>query len=108
MHMNDTINPRIETVLRLLSDGLPHGRQEVAAAIQESPSTANRLLRTLLMSGWIAAEGSARARRYVLAARGRVEMCFDLDAYLRRPPAERAVFTTAQPVFFDLFEGSMP
>jgi len=106
--MNGAINLRTEAVLGLLSDGLPHNRQEVELVIKESPRTANRVLNDLLAKGWVTSQGSARAVTYLLTPSGRLEVVFDLEAYLKRPPAERAAFTTIQPALFDLIEGSMP
>jgi Fic family protein len=106
--MNGTIDLRTEAVLRLLSDGQPYGRRHIEQAIRESSRTANRVINELLERGWIASQGTARATTYALTPRGRIEVIFDLDAYMQRQPAERPIFTGIQPILFDIFEGSMP
>jgi Fic family protein len=58
--------------------------------------------------GLVVQAGAARATTYAITPRGRGRLSIDLAAYRRRPPAERASFTTLQPAFFGLFEGSVP
>jgi fido (protein-threonine AMPylation protein) len=106
--MNGAIDLRVESILRLLSDDFLHTRQEVELTIHESPRTANRLLNELIAKGWVVNQGNARSVTYKLTPRGHIEVIFDLMAYLKQPPVERAEFTSIQPTLFGLIEGSIP
>ena len=105
--MSDVTVPDTEAILRLFSDGCSHSQKQIEHAIRKPPQTTNKVLNELLARRLIAQQGSACGTTYTLTLQGRAIVVFDSIAYLRRLPDARAMFTSIQPIFFDLFEGSM-
>lgn len=106
--MSEAADPGIAAILRLFSDGCLHSRKQIEHALRQPSQMTNKLLNELLARRLIAQQGNAYAATYTLTPQGRVIVVFDLAAYLRRLPGVRATFTSIQPTFFSLFEGSIP
>lgn len=58
------LSPRQRQILDLLHGGLTYSAQELAEALDETPRTIQRDLRTLLDEGRVIADGNTRNRRY--------------------------------------------
>jgi|SRR5690242_8149386 len=106
--MVESISERASRILRILADGEEHGRAYIETTANASRATINRELSALVSAGLVTTSGSARATSYRITAAGRMQLTYDLDAYRQRQPEERAHFTSLQPAFFDLIEGSIP